>query len=123
ESVLVSLAKTFAHRRGWSPRAEEGLRLALDQLTPVRFTVASAPEEILAWIEAERGTVRFQDFLLERERIWRHRDESPLEKRYAEAPRFYGVPIVGRRVVFVIDGSGSMQEILDPATMRTKIAG
>ncbi|MFG0317021.1 MAG: VWA domain-containing protein [Planctomycetota bacterium JB042] len=122
EVVLDRLARRFARLDSWSVRTEDALRIALDHLTPVRFTVETAPEEIVAWIEAERGTVRFQDWLLERQRIWRQRDGSRLEKRYAEAPRFYGVPIVGRRVVFVIDGSGSMQEVIDPATMKTKIA-
>lgn len=123
EVVLRGLAERLVRVRTWTARVEDGIRVTLDHLTPVRFTVVTRPEEILDWIERERGTVRFQDYLLERQRQWRDGARKDLEKKYADAPRFYGIPIVGRRVVFVIDGSGSMQEVLDPATMKTKIAG
>lgn len=117
ERVIERLAETLAERSVRSDRILDEMLDTLDAITPVSLDGRADPDAWLAWFREEKGTPRLAEWL-DRQRRPFLLDEK-LKKRYAASPRFYGVPVLGQRVVFVIDVSGSMQE---PATENGRVA-
>ena len=103
--VVHALVKVFP---GVSPdRLKAGVFAALQRLTRHK---ESGPEAWLRWYAWHRA----------------EHDGAVEASRYAapEAVRFYGIPIVGDRILFVVDTSGSMADPLDlrPADQQDRFS-
>ncbi len=107
--------------RSFPVRVEDALGDTIDHLTPVTFRNPTDRSKYLEWYLQERAQPRFLEYIRARRLMRQGKSIGPLDKRYAAAPRFYGVPILGRRIVFVIDGSGSMQDLIGPVGFESKI--
>lgn len=100
-ATVERLARFLASRPAGREASEfAAIRALLGRITGA-FVDETDPGAWLAFWEKERGKARVAPRAAERA-------SDPSEPRYAS--RFYGVPIVGDRVVFVLDVSGSMAQ-------------
>lgn len=104
EFVVEALATQLAERRDLDRELQDALQDAIDGITPITVDGLADRGAWLAWYRREHARPEFRQWYAARARS----AAAPAQPAYADAPRFYGVPIVGRRVVFVIDRSGSM---------------
>lgn len=119
EESIRRLAELLASRPKLARRKQRAVWEALNELAPVSLAYDARPRAWLDWYEKEREEQRFRDWF---EVIDRARAKKDKRSAY-EPPRFYGVPVVGHRLVFVIDVSGSMNFPLGKAGDTTpKIA-
>jgi len=94
------LARHLASRPAGRSAAEiTEIRDLLARLTGA-FASDDDPGAWLAWWERERGVARLSP----------RAGVEPTEEERRYSSRFYGIPIVGERVVFVLDVSGSMAQ-------------
>ena len=112
---LVQLA---ARSRSFSERLRDELWATLTSITPASISVEQGGDAWVAWWEAEQNEPRLAAWLKDNQRGVKPQKDP----NYAEA-YFYGIPIVGKSVVFVIDVSGSMREPMRGTDQRPKIEG
>lgn len=118
ETSIRRLAELLANSKKLSDRASKEVWDALADIAPVSIPYdGDKPRAWLDWYEAEKGEARFQDWFAT---IDRARAKKDTRSAY-EPPRFYGIPVVGHRLVFVIDVSGSMNFPLDENEKTPKI--
>ena len=122
ETVLRRLAERLADSQRLPERVQDELLDTLDQIAPVSLEDRDNRRAWLDWYSKERDTERFQQWVALQAKQRKIDWERKLEKRYEALPRFYGVPTVGRRIVFVIDVSGSMSEPLETFGAVSKIS-
>ena len=122
EEVIQRLAEHLASQTRLQGRLADELSDTLSRITP---DTQVDPEDRGAWLKwylREKDTAQFRRWIELRASGKTIDQERPIEERYDPVPRFYGVPALGKRIVFVIDVSGSMLDPLEPSGAVSKIS-
>ncbi|MFH0946539.1 MAG: VWA domain-containing protein [Planctomycetota bacterium] len=122
EAVIRRLAERLGSEARLPDRLVDELLDTLSRIAPDIVLDRGNRGAWLEWYLREKDTDQFRRWIELRAGGKTIEEERPIAERYDPLPRFYGVPALGKRIVFVIDVSGSMLEPLEPFGAVSKIS-